>query len=268
MVHPSQDPRSVEQLLHAARDPACPPDSEEYRAAAGALGTRLDPGLLSQLCELARSREPRERKLVADVFSQGSIGEKRHREECIERLLEMLRSEEVPSVIVALGTAFEYLRAAEAVEPLAALRQHSEASVRLAVVHGLLCQEAPLAIQTLIELSADPDRDVRNWATFGLGLVDADSQAIREALMARVPETDDEISGEAIVGLAKRGDIRVVQPLLDSIQSVLRENLEFGTLIFEAAVLAREAAAKSADPAWQPLIQRLDELGLGKEIDS
>lgn len=131
-------------------------------------------------------------------------------------------------------------------------------------MHGLLCQEAPLAIQSLVELSADPDRDVRNWATFGLGLVNADSGTIRDELMARVCELDDEISGEAIVGLAKRGDIRVVQPLLDSIQSVLQENLEFGTLIFEAADLAREAAARSSDERWQPLIRRLDELGLGE----
>lgn len=130
MPHPSEDLRSIWQLLRAARDPTCPPDSEEYRAAAGALGIRLDPALLAQLRDLACSREPRERKLVADVFAQDFVGEKRHREECIGTLLEILHSEEVSSVITALGTAFGHLRAAESVEPLAKLRPHPEAAVR------------------------------------------------------------------------------------------------------------------------------------------
>jgi HEAT repeat protein len=264
-MHPSEDQRSVEQLLHAARDPACLPDSDEYWAAAWALQFRLEAGLFGQLRLFARSREPRDRILVADVLAQGYVGDKRLRDECIGTLLEMLRDEDLPSVLIAIGNAFGHLHAVAAVEPLAKFSQHPEPAVRLAIVHGLLCQEAPLAIQTLIELSADKDRDVRNWATFGLGSqLEADSAVIRDALMARVSEADDEISGEAIVGLAKRGDIRVVQPLLDSIQSVLQENLEFGTLIFEAADLAREAAAKSSDPHWQPLIRRLDELGLGE----
>ena len=268
MSHPSQDPRSVEQLLVAARDPTCPPDSDEYLAATWALQYRLDRGLLNQVCELARSSDPRERIFVADVLAQGHPGEKRFCDECIEMLLEMLRGEVVPSVLIALGNALGHHHAAAAVEPLAKLRRHSDASVRLAIVHGLLCEESPLALQTLIELSADEDRDVRNWATFGLGSQsDADSESIREALLARVSESDDEISGEAIVGLAKRGDARVVQHLLDAIQAIIQEpNLEFGSLIIEAADLAREAAAKSSDQGWQPLIRKLDEMGLGNPV--
>jgi len=216
------------------------------------------------LRHLACSRDPRERQFVADVLAQGYLGDKRLYDECTRTLLEMLRGEEAPSVIIAIGNAFGHLRAATAVEPLAQLSRHPEAAVRLAIVHGLLSQESPLAIETLIELSVDQDRDVRNWATFGLGSqANADSGAIRDALLARLSDIDDEISGEAIVGLAKRGDTRVVQPLLDAIQSILQDpNLEFGSLIIEAADLAREAAAKSSDQGWQPLIRKLDELGL------
>jgi len=265
MIHPSQDARSVEQLLHAARDTTCPPDSEEYWAATWALQFRLDSGLLSQLRKLAPSRDPRDRMFVADVLAQGYNGAKRLCDDCIGTLLAMLRAEEVSCVLIAIGNAFGHLRAPAAVAPLTRLSSHQDASVRLAIVHGLLGQESPLAIETLIELSADKDRDVRNWATFGLGSqADADSEAIREALLARVSDADDEISGEAIVGLAKRSDTRVVQPLLDAMQTILQEsNLEFGSLIIEAADLAREAAAKSSDQGWRPLIRKLDELGLG-----
>src|SRR6266508_1130367 len=112
MIDPSQDARSVEQLLLAARDTTCPPDSEEYWAATWALQFRLDPGLLSQLRDLARSHDPSERRFVADVLAQGYVGDKRLRDECTGTLLEMLRGEEALSVIIAIGNAFGHLQAA------------------------------------------------------------------------------------------------------------------------------------------------------------
>ena len=78
--------------------------------------------------------------------------------------------------------------------PLAKLQSHSDENVRLAVVHGLSCQDDSIAVSSLISLSADSNRDVRNWATFGLGsMTSVDSDALREALLERSKESDDEI---------------------------------------------------------------------------
>jgi HEAT repeat protein len=67
----------------------------------------------------------------------------------------------------------------------------------------------------VIALSCDEDSNVRDWATFGLGsIIDIDSTAIREALLARLKDDDDETRIEAIEGLALRGDARVVPVIL------------------------------------------------------
>jgi HEAT repeat protein len=77
--------------------------------------------------------------------------------------------------------------------------------VRLGVVNGLPNDDAPGAIAGLIRLTSDDGRDVRDWATFGLGsLTDVDTPELRDALMARMSEDDDEIRGEALIGVARR----------------------------------------------------------------
>lgn len=57
-----------------------------------------------------------------------------------------------------------------------------------------------------------------------------DSEAIREALLRRLADPDNETRGEAFVGLARRRDRRVVAPLLDELSSDC-----VGTLVVEAA---------------------------------
>ena len=67
----------------------------------------------------------------------------------------------------------------------------------------------------LSDLSRDADEEVRDWATFGLGsLTEVDTPELRETLLARLVDTDDNTRGEAVIGLAKRHDPRVVAPLI------------------------------------------------------
>jgi HEAT repeat protein len=63
------------------------------------------------------------------------------------------------------------------------------------------------------------DDDFRDWATFGLGVQgDMDSVEIREALVRRLNDPDEDVREEAMVGLAKRKDERAVPALLPALE--------------------------------------------------
>jgi len=79
----------------------------------------------------------------------------------------------------------------------------------------------------------DDDKDVRDWATFGLGVLGSgDSDDNREALSWAMGDSDRDVSEEALVGLAKRKDRRILPQLL----SALAEP-EVGVRVIEAAYL-------------------------------
>lgn len=100
---------------------------------------------------------------------------------------------------------------------------------------------------TLISLSADPDPQVRDWATFGLGTqTDADSEAVRQALWARTNDAYLAARDEAVVSLARRRD-DAVRPLV----AELLAQPSVGILIFEAA-------AHLKDSSLLPLLRRFD----------
>ena len=259
------DHRSNRELLVAALRREPDTDPAAYRLMVQALQERLDTLLLVQLEDLCVHGSPTERTLAADVLSQSYLEEKREIEECSRILMKLLKREVELPVLATAGRALGQLHSPTAIIPLARLRRHPAASVRFAAVHGLLYQNSALAINTLAEMSADPDRDVRNWVTFGLGsMIKTDSPRIREALLKRLNDVDGEIRGEATLGLALRGEIRLIGPFLKELESFDAEDIHLASLLDEAAIAARRAAIESRDEHWIALIRRLDELRLGR----
>ena len=257
------DARGSEDIIAAALAPSCEPDSHEYWDKVRILQHRIDVTLIDKMREFIIHRDERHRILAADVIAQGRAKDKEFSEVCVKLLLDALNSEKSPQVLSAICNALGHHKSAEAIGPLAKLQRHPDENVRLAVVHGLSCQDDPIAVAALISLSVDSDRDVRNWATFGLGsMTSVDSSALREALLARAKEPDEEIAGEALVGLALRGDTSVAVHLLAAINAPHESQRGFD-LIIEAVEASRVAAAKNPDAAWKPLLTRCDELGLG-----
>ena len=106
----------------------------------------------------------------------------------------------------------------------------------------------PRVASALIELSRDWDVETRDWATFGLALLmERDTPAIRDALVARTEDDIAEIRGEALRGLAERTNERTFAAL----------EREVGRrTIHEVAI---EAAATLNDPRCLPLMLRLRE---------
>lgn len=160
-----------------------------------------------------------ERRLGVAILGQLGGPDRPFREERVLALLELLDRERAVPVLEALGLAFSHLDEPRGVAPLSALADHPAARVRSAVVHGVLGQSDETAVQTLLQLSADTDDDVRDWATFGLGtLLRLDTPAIRSALAARLDDAHHNTREEAMYGLAVRLDGRAVPTLLDLLQ--------------------------------------------------
>ena len=170
---------------------------------------------------LCRSDCPSERELGADVLGQLGVSPTTPAafpEESVAVLLEGLAKETDLGALRAFLIALGHRKPLEAVPAIVRLKAHPDADIRYCVAYALGGHEDPLTINTLIELSGDEDAHVRDWATFGLGrLTNVDTPAIREALLRRVTDPDDDARGEALVGLARRNDVRVVEPLLNEL---------------------------------------------------
>ena len=202
--------------------------------------------------KLCLSSEIAQRKLGVDILGQLGSPKRTFLNQRLTALLKLLETEANEQVLHSIGVALGHLNDYRAVKPLIRFKNHPDADVRYGVVIGLLTQESSFAIETLIELSTDEDVDVRNWATFGLGAqIDLDTTEIRAALWQRLIKEDtqdsdtQEIYGEALVGLAKRKDTRIIPFIL--------KELEGNTV----SVLALEAAEEIGNVKLYPALIEL-----------
>jgi HEAT repeat protein len=242
------DPRTTATLLRQALDAA--DDDDTNSDALTVLHFRATREVLDAVTPLCQSQDPRERSVAASVLGQLGVPERAYPEESHALLAAMLRRERDPGVLHDLGVACGHLLHPGAVPLLVELAGHAESQVRLGVVFGLLTREDGLSVATLIRLSADEQSEsVRDWATFGLGQqIDLDTPAIRDALAARLTDADGPTRGEAMVGLATRGDERVLPAL---IAALAMDEDEFG----ERYDLVLQAADEFADPRLLPALR-------------
>ena len=182
------------------------------------LGTREVFDFAADWC---KSFDPLRRARGIDVIAQiGKTAEhpsNRFPEEAFSVASELVQLEKeirpLSSAIFALGHIGN-----ERAVPLAIRHQaHPSADVRYAVAFALgAFPNHAESITTLLRLTADADPQVRDWSTFGLGVLgDADTQEIRDGLASRLSDSDQDAREEAIVGLAKRLDRRTLQPLVE-----------------------------------------------------
>lgn len=191
---------------------------------------------------LIASTDGRERRLGVDILAQGQVAEKPLHDRAIPLLLELATREGDSCVIAALCHAFEHLHDPATIDTVRRWATHPDENVRFGIVHGLSGYDDQRAITTLIQLSADADSDVRDWATFGLGSqIDADTPAIRAALRARLDDRDVDTCMEVLAGLARRCDPGVIKAL-----HVLLADKDAGTLPLEAGLALADPAFHSA----------------------
>lgn len=247
------DPRSIDQLVTAA---LTEPDENVAWNAVAALHFRGTKEVFEKAEALCHSDCAAERRLGVDILGQLGIPERTYPRECVSLLLAMLDRETNADVLQSIFVAFSHLGQAEAVEPALRYRGHPDAEVRHAVVLALTGYEDARVVDALIELSHDLDANVRDWATFALGQqITLDTPAIRDALADRLSDSDYETRCEGIMGLALRGDRRVIPVISTELASD-----SVGCSVVEAAVAI-------PDPQFYPLLLAMREVAIRESAD-
>jgi HEAT repeat protein len=240
------DPRPTHEFIKIA---LTEPDEGAAWEAVVTLHFRGTKEVFEAARELCFSNCPQQKKLGADILGQLGIPDRTFPQASARLLLNLLEAETDESVLESICIALGHIHDPTAIPALSRLSTHSSPDVRYGVVFGLLGFEERLAINTLIKMSIDSNTDVRDWATFGLGTqVDADTPAIRAALFARVFDEDEVTRGEALVGLARRKDPRVIAPLIKELDRYMEA--EFGGY-------SLEAAEEIADARLLPVLTKL-----------
>jgi HEAT repeat protein len=244
------DPRATPEFVTLA---LTEPDEDAAWDAVVTLHYRGTRDVFDTACHLCRSECPQERTLGANILGQLGIPKRAFPAESVKFLLERLEVETDEDALNASCVALGHLRDPAAIPALVRLRTHASDQVRFAVVFALGGFADALAIRTLMEMSSDPDAGVRDWATFALGsLIDVDTPEIRAALLARISDEDEATRGEALVGLARRKDPRVIGPLLKDLQRY--QDAEYPGY-------SLEAAEEIADARLLPILMTLKQAG-------
>jgi hypothetical protein len=113
-------------------------------------------------------------------------------------------------------------------------------------------------VPALATLMADPDSDVRDRATFALAHHAIDGIDIRDLLFIRVTDADEDVRGEAIRGLARRHDARVIP--------ILQKLLDAAPTFADLAYRIPEAAELVASNALLPSLRALRDRSSPSEI--
>lgn len=97
---------------------------------------------------------------------------------------------------------------------------HPSPDVRFDVAFALGCfANDPSAIAVLLLLTEDPDDSVRDWATFALATFsNSRCDEVCDALVRRLDDSSEEVREEAMVGLGRRVDERVLPSLIVELQ--------------------------------------------------
>ena len=96
-------------------------------------------------------------------------------------------------------------------------------------------------VARLIQMTRDPDRANRDWATLLLAQLERDTKEAREALLAAAADEDEHVRGEAILGIAER-EPSAALPL---IHAALQEDIVCLQIFEAAAVVAHPSLIDS-----------------------
>lgn len=204
--------------------------SDDSWKAISELQMRGSPEALTLAHRLAKSRNYRKRALGLYMASQlrwrqkgvpfGSI------EYALEETQEMLLAglhDICSEVLYAAISGFGHRPHPLALPELIKFASHPEQKIRFEVAVALGRYSEADSIDALLRLAKDDSDAVRDWATFGIGSIqEVDNPKVRDLLWANLQDTDEDVRGEALVGLAIRKDEGIIPVLLELLDTNCR----------------------------------------------
>jgi HEAT repeat protein len=171
-----------------------------------------------------RSNESLKRTRGADILGQlGKSSENAENpfvDESFKALTSMLDSETDPGPLSSVIGALGHLENPSAIPLILPFSYHPDSDVRFDLAFALGCfADDERSVSTLLKLMSDKDSEVRDWATFGLGVLGSfDSPKIREALLQNLTDEDEDVREEAMVALALRKDLRSLPAVMSELE--------------------------------------------------
>lgn len=201
----------------------CDYDDDGAWEAVNALRSQGGREVFGRAAQWLKSARPLERARAADILGQIGVGPGRAHEsptEACELLIELLLGEQHPRAAASALVALGHIQDSRALPVIYRFIGNEDAVLRHAVAFALGCfVEDTASHPGLMLLMTDSDEDVRDWATFSLGVWgDLDSARVRDALARRLDDSFENVRLEAIAGLAKRHDARVLPLLIEALE--------------------------------------------------
>jgi methionyl-tRNA formyltransferase len=239
---------------------------DEWAPYLSALGWRGTPDVLAAIEPLAGDSDPRARSVAAFVAGQLGAPLRTLPAESAALLERMGEREQDPRVLAAIAQALGNLGEPWGLEWLLRMTEHPDAAVREGVVTALAGRAGERVVGALIELSADRDATIRDWATFALGtLAEHDTSELRDALVERLGDADSDARIEAVHGLAVRSDARAVEPALALLGAGERGGSRWTRHALQEAAI--RLGAMSGDVRFAPYLPALDDGWRGTTLE-
>jgi HEAT repeat protein len=251
-ISPKDDHRTISELVRVVLTEE---DEDELWRAVWTLQHRGTQEVFDIARGLCSSEEVNKKTVGVDILAQLGTPEMPFRSESTEIILGLLQEATDVDLLYAIAMALGWLEDDRSIEPLVSLRCSTSSLVRegVATALGSYCSDTR-AVRALVELTGDEDRDVRDWATFGLtSELCLDNEEVRIALYERAHDEDPEIRSEAIRGPALKKDERAASLMIHEFESILTADDWWGWAI--------EGARELADPRVLPALLALKEAG-------
>ena len=228
------------------------PEWEERSRIVATLQMRGDEETFEMAKNWCASPNATERELAADLLTQFGAGAQKNdgnvrfpSAHLTVPLLEKLIDDPDARVIASAVHGLGWNSASDAVLARPSLAKHSSHRVRFAVACSLDGAESKAAIDILLALAQDDDDDVRDRANWVLQGSRIDTPEIREVLFGNLSDRQTDTRCEAMVGLARRKDARVIP--------YIQEELAADSVFY----IAIEAAGHIASPDLAESLERL-----------